>query len=84
MPEEKAEMLHNVFISWSGERSKFIALALRKLLPMVLQASKPFMSEKRHRRGQTGPTRTCAGTGSHQSRNCLPHTGKLGSELAAV
>jgi hypothetical protein len=46
MPEEKAELLHNVFISWSGGRSKFIALALRKLLPMVLQASKPFMSEK--------------------------------------
>jgi hypothetical protein len=51
MPEEKAELLHKVFISWSGDRSKYIALALRKLLTLVLHASKPFMSESDIDRG---------------------------------
>lgn len=44
MPDEKNE--HNVFISWSGERSRHVARALRNWLPMVLQAAKPFMSKK--------------------------------------
>jgi hypothetical protein len=35
----------NVFISWSGNRSRALAEAFRDWLPKVLQATKPFMSE---------------------------------------
>lgn len=34
-----------VFISWSGEPSRSIATALRKLLPCMLQELEPFMSQ---------------------------------------
>lgn len=34
-----------VFISWSGERSKGLALALREWLPMVLHYAEPWLSE---------------------------------------
>ena|SRR2546421_838966 len=46
MPDEKNELQHNVFISWSGERSRHVAQALRAWLPMVLQTARPFMSKK--------------------------------------
>jgi hypothetical protein len=34
-----------VFISWSGEQSKHIALALREWLPRIIQAIDPYMSD---------------------------------------
>jgi hypothetical protein len=34
----------NVFISWSGTRSKLIADAFREWLPVVIQAVRPWMS----------------------------------------
>ena len=41
-----------VFISWSGERSKHIALSLKGWLPDVLQAVKPWMSDTDIESGQ--------------------------------
>ncbi|MBA3069023.1 MAG: toll/interleukin-1 receptor domain-containing protein [Hyphomonas sp.] len=35
-----------VFISWSGERSKGVAVALRDWIPLVLQYAQPWVSEK--------------------------------------
>lgn len=35
-----------VMISWSGERSKQIALALRDFIPVVIQATDPWVSDK--------------------------------------
>ncbi len=35
---------HNVFISWSGPRSRAAAEALAEWLPMIIQAAKPWMS----------------------------------------
>ena len=49
----------NVFITWSKERGKAAATALYEWLHMVIQAAKPWMSERRRNlpiiAGWTGP-----------------------------
>jgi hypothetical protein len=35
-----------VFISWSGDRSKALAVALKDWIPLILQYAKPWVSEK--------------------------------------
>jgi hypothetical protein len=45
---------HNIFISWSGERSKLIADALYDWLPMVVQSAKPWMSSFSIDKGSRG------------------------------
>lgn len=45
---------YNVFISWSGNRSKHAAEALREWLPLVLQAAKPWMSARDVDKGALG------------------------------
>jgi hypothetical protein len=45
---------NNVFISWSGERSKVAAQALKEWLPMVIQAVEPWMSDSDIDKGSRG------------------------------
>jgi len=35
-----------IFISWSGERSKALAIALKEWIPLILQYAQPWVSEK--------------------------------------
>jgi hypothetical protein len=43
-----------VFISWSGEKSKLLARAIAKQLPMIVPNTKPFMSEDDISKGERG------------------------------
>lgn len=49
-----AEEANNVFISWSEERSRLAAAALRKWLPVILQSAKPWMSDADIDKGSRG------------------------------
>jgi len=42
----KPRATYNIFLSWSGIRSKWIAETFREWLPLTLQACKPWMSAK--------------------------------------
>ena len=43
-----------IFLSWSGDRSKAMALALKEWLPLVVQAFDPFMSDEDIKKGERG------------------------------
>lgn len=45
---------HNIFISWSGDRSRIIADAFYEWLPMVVQSVKPWMSSHSIGKGSRG------------------------------
>lgn len=47
---------YNIFISWSGSRSKYAAEAFRDWLPLILQAAKPWMSSSDVAKGTRGLT----------------------------
>src|ERR1700731_1178627 len=44
----------NVFISWSGERSRWVAKALHGWLPILIQAARPWMSAENIDPGSRG------------------------------
>lgn len=44
--KRKGHVIMKVFISWSGERSKKVALIFRDWLPTVIQAIEPFVSSE--------------------------------------
>lgn len=50
----KATPTPNIFLSWSGARSKWIAETFREWLPVTLQASRPWMSAKDIDKGTRG------------------------------
>ncbi len=45
---------HNVFIGWSGERSRLVAEFLRGWIPRVVQSARPWMSETDIEKGSRG------------------------------
>jgi hypothetical protein len=45
---------YNVFLSWSGSRSKIVGEALREWLPLVIHGAQPFLSSEDIEKGSRG------------------------------
>jgi hypothetical protein len=68
---------HNVFITWSGDRSRWIAEVMYEWLPMVVQAAKPFFSTNSIDKGSRGlPELTKALAGTKVGIVCLTSENK--------
>ena len=52
---------YNIFISWSGSRSKWVAEALREWLPRILQSARPWMSAADIEKGSRGLNEVSSG-----------------------
>jgi hypothetical protein len=69
--EPRIESAHNVFLSWSGDRSKGAAEALWEWLPVILQAAKPWMSESNIEKGSLGFDKIARALGMKVGIICL-------------
>jgi hypothetical protein len=69
--EPSIQAAHNVFISWSGERSKGAADALRGWLPIILQAARPWMSDTDIEKGSVGLDAVATALGMKVGVICL-------------
>lgn len=55
----------NVFLSWSGTRSRMLAKELSRWLPRVIQASKPWMSDEYILKGERWSSKIGDSLGNH-------------------
>ena len=62
---------HNIFISWSGERSKGAAIALREWLKIILQAARPWVSDADIEKGTRGLDEVARALGMKVGIICL-------------
>jgi hypothetical protein len=67
----RIEADHNVFISWSGDRSKGAAEGLREWLPIILQAARPWMSDTDIEKGSVGLDEVARALGMKVGIICL-------------
>ncbi len=74
----------NVFISWSGERSRSVAKALRAWLPIILQAAKPWMSDTEIEKGSRGISEITRALAGMRVAIRLPYARESRSTMAGI
>jgi hypothetical protein len=73
----------DIFISWSGKRSRAFAEALRDWLPMIINAARPFLSSSDIDKGARWSTEI-AGKLEKASWHHLPHTEQYDIRMDSV